>query len=264
MTRLRVAWFSTGRGPGSRALLQAAGAAIAQGLPVEIACVFCNRERGEDPHTDEFIRLVESLKLPLVTLSSAGFRRRHGGKLVRKGDPLPQWRLDFDDEVLRLLAPFGVEIGVLAGYMLIFGSRACAAMTLLNLHPAAPGGPIGIWQDVIWELIASRAERSGVTIFRAVPEVDTGPPLTYCTYALHDADSEPLWTEAATTSVEQLRSSTGEELPLFQEIRRRGAMREPPLILETLRALAEGRVNAQGGEPLDLMEMVDRQLATGA
>ena len=59
----------------------------------------------------------------------------------------------------------------------IFGPAACGAMTLLNLHPAAPGGPIGIWQDVIWQLIASRAERSGVTIFRAIPEVDTGPPL---------------------------------------------------------------------------------------
>src|SRR5438445_240155 len=116
-------------------MLRTAAGAIARGLPVEIGCVCCNREPGEDPNTDEFLRRLE---------------------------------------------PFDVHTGVLAGYMLIFGPAACGAMTLLNLHPAAPGGPIGIWQDVIWQLIASRAERSGVTIFRAIPEVDTGPPLTFC------------------------------------------------------------------------------------
>ncbi|MHB8576452.1 MAG: formyltransferase family protein, partial [Dehalococcoidia bacterium] len=197
MSALRIAWFSTGNGPGSRALLRAAAEETARGLPVEIACVFCNRERGEDANSDAFFALAESLGLPLLTLSSAAFRRRAGGTIVRKGDPLPQWRLDYDAAVLRLLAPFNVTIGVLAGYMLIFGGRACAAMTLLNLHPAAPGGPIGIWQDIIWELIAGGASQSGITIFRAVPEVDTGPPLSFCTYSLRGDGIDPLWAAAA-------------------------------------------------------------------
>ena len=46
-TMLRIGWFSTGRGEGSKALLRAAMDAIQKGdLKAEIAFVFCNRERG--------------------------------------------------------------------------------------------------------------------------------------------------------------------------------------------------------------------------
>lgn len=259
---LRIAWFSTGRGPGSRALLRAAAKAINRGLPVEIACVFCNRQRGEDANSDEFLSLAESYGLPLVTLSSARFRRTHAGPLVRKGDPLPAWRLAYDDEALRLLEPFAVGVGVLAGYMLIFGPRACEQLTLLNLHPAAPGGPIGIWQDVIWQLIDQHAQQSGITIFKAVPAVDTGPPLAYCTYPLRDDASAPLWAALEKASLPQLREEQGESLPLFVEIRRRGALREPPVVLETLRALAErGSPDALLAAPRDLTSAVEARLA---
>jgi phosphoribosylglycinamide formyltransferase 1 len=259
---LRIGWFSTGRGPGSRALLRTVAEAIAGGLPVEIACVFCNREPAEHEQTDEFFELVRSLDLPLVTLSSAVFRRRAGGRVLRKGEPLPRWRLDFDDQVLRQVAPYRFEIGLLAGYMLIFGPRACSSMHLLNLHPAAPGGPAGIWQDLIWQLIAGQAEQSGVTIFRAVPEVDTGPPVSFCTYSLRSGGIDSLWEEISGTSIDRLRASPGEELPLFKEIRRRGATREPHLIIETLRALDAGRATSMGSSaPLDLSATVDAIVA---
>ena len=261
---MKIGWFSTGRGPGSRALLHTVGDAIADGLHVEIAYVFCNREPGEDEQTDEFFRLVRSLGLPLVTLSSAAFRRRAGGKVVRKGDPLPQWRLDYDDQVLRLVAPLGASTGVLAGYMLIFGARACKQMRLLNLHPAAPGGPIGIWQDVVRQLIATRAGRSGITIFRAVPEVDTGPAVSFCTYSLRDPAIDPLWRQSADLSRDRLWSEHAEVLPLFQEIRRRGAVREPVLIVETLRAIAGGTASADGGTPIDLTGLVEAAIASAA
>jgi folate-dependent phosphoribosylglycinamide formyltransferase PurN len=241
-------------------LLRAAAEAIESGLPVEIACVFCNRERGEDPNSDEFLALADSFGFSVVGLSSARFRKAHGGPVARKGEPLPAWRLAYDDEALRLLAPFDFNVGVLAGYMLIFGPRACAALTLLNLHPAAPGGPIGIWQDVIWQLIEQRAERSGITIFKAEPAVDTGPPLAYCTYPLRDEAMQPLWRELDRTPLIQLREEQGEQLPLFAEIRRRGVLREPPLILETLSALASNGVEALLGHPLDLTPAVERRL----
>jgi phosphoribosylglycinamide formyltransferase 1 len=258
---LRIAWFSTGRGSGSRALLRAAAEAIDGGLPVEIACVYCNRERGEDANSDEYLSLAESYGLPTVTLSSARFRRAHGGPIVRKGDPLPAWRLAYDDEALRLLEPFAVSIGVPAGYMLIFGPRACERLTLLNLHPAAPGGPIGIWQDVIWQLIEQRAWQSGITIFKAEPDVDTGPPLAYCTYPLRDDASAPLWAAVQQATLPQLREEQGENLPLFAEIRRRGALREPPLLLETLRTLAErGSPDPLLAAPIDLTAAVEARL----
>ena len=43
-------------------------------------------------------------------------------------------------------------------------------------------------------------------------------------------------------SVEELRESAGEALPLFQAIREAGTARERLLVVETLRASAEGRV----------------------
>lgn len=258
--RLRVGWFSTGRGPGSRALFRAIGAAIDGGLPVELAYVFCSREPGEDEQTDQLFALVRERGVPLVTLSSAAFRKQAGGKLARKGEPLPQWRLDYDDAVLKLVEPYGATLGVLAGYMLIFGARACERLPLLNLHPAAPGGPIGIWQDVIWQLIAERAEHSGITIFRAIPEVDAGPPVAFCTYSLRGPEIDPLWAEVEGQPVEQLKAAVGEELPLFKEIRRRGAAREPILIVETLRAVAE-RGLPDPDEVLNLTAFVEARLS---
>ncbi|HZQ35814.1 MAG TPA: formyltransferase family protein [Dehalococcoidia bacterium] len=258
--RLRVGWFSTGRGPGSRALFRAICAAIDGGLAVDLAYVFCNREPGEDEQSDQLFALIRERDVPLVTLSSAAFRKRAGGKIARKGEPLPPWRLEYDDAVLELVEPHGATVGVLAGYMLIFGARACERLPLLNLHPAAPGGPIGIWQDVIWQLIAARAERSGITIFRAIPEVDAGPPVAFCTYPLHDPEIDPLWASVMGQSIAQLKAGAGEELPLFKEIRRRGAAREPILIVETLRAVAQHGLPAPE-QALDLSAFVDARLS---
>ena len=52
MRPLRVAWLTTGRGPGSFGALEYATEAISSGLPVEIAVVFVNRDRGEFEATD--------------------------------------------------------------------------------------------------------------------------------------------------------------------------------------------------------------------
>ena len=56
---LRVGWFTTARGAGSRAMFEAVRDAIADGsLDARFAFVFCNREPGEDPATDEFCASV--------------------------------------------------------------------------------------------------------------------------------------------------------------------------------------------------------------
>jgi folate-dependent phosphoribosylglycinamide formyltransferase PurN len=269
---LRLGWFATARGQTSQKLLAAAQNAIASGrLDAQIAVVFCNREPGEDPNTDAFLNQVRSYGLPLVCLSSRDFRRRRGGEVARKGAPLPEWRRDYDREVMRLLEPYAFDLGMLAGYMLIFTEEPAQRWDLLNLHPAAPGGPKGMWQDVIWELIRTRAETSGVMLHLATPELDEGPPVTYCIYPIRGADMEPLWNQVEGHSVEEIQASEGEGNALFQEIRRRGVAREIPLVVETLRAFADGRVrihdkqvvNASGEriEGYDLTEVIERKLS---
>lgn len=249
---LRLGWFATARGQTSRKLLSATQDAITSGdLDAEIAVVFCNREAGEDPNTDSFLEQVRAYGLPIVCLSSRDFRRARGEKPVRKGEPLPKWRADYDREVMRLLEPYTFDLGVLAGYMLIFTSEPSNRWDLLNLHPAAPGGPKGMWQDVIWELIATRAERTGVMLHLATPELDEGPPVTYCTYPIRGARFDRLWQAIEGTDLERLRESEGESNELFAEIRRHGVAREIPLVIETLKAFADGRVRISGKQVLD-------------
>lgn len=269
---LSLGWFSTGRGSTSRKLLAAANDEISLGrLDARIAVVFCNREPGEDENTDAFLEQARGYGIPLICLSSRDFRRRLGEKPVRKGESLPEWRREYDREVMRLLAPYPFELGVLAGYMLIFCEEAASRYNLLNLHPAAPGGPKGIWQDVIWQLIEERAERAGVMMHLATAELDEGPPVTYCTYSIRGPAFEHLWGAVEALTIEEIKRNEGESNALFLEIRRHGVAREIPLVIETLRAFADGRVRIEdkhvvdgAGRPIagyDLTDEIERAVA---
>src|SRR5207247_7181507 len=111
----------TWRGPCSRNLRAAVQDEIASGrLDAHIAGVFCNRYLGEDENTDLFLEQVRGNSAPLVSLSSREFRRRLGEKPVLKGDLLPEWRSEYDREAIRLFEPHPLDLGVLAGSMLIF------------------------------------------------------------------------------------------------------------------------------------------------
>ncbi len=240
---LRLAWFATARGQTSGKLLAAAQDGIASGsLDAEIAVVFCNRAPGEDPNTDSFLEQVQASDIPLVILSSRDFRKQAGGAVARKGGDLPEWRRAYDREVMRLLEPYPFDLGVLAGYMLIFCDEAAAKWDLLNLHPAAPGGPVGMWQDVVWELIGSGADRAGVMMHLATPDLDEGPVVTYCTYPIRGPGLDALWRDVECRTTDEAKAEKGEDLPLFKEIRRQGVLREVPLVIETLRAFADGRI----------------------
>ena len=247
---LRLGWFSTGNGPGSRNLLNAVLAEIRAGtLDVEIPVVFCNREYGEKEGSDRFIELVQSHRLELLTLSSATFRREHGGELSRPDAALPSWRHEFDAEVARRLAPYDFASGVLAGYMLVCTEELCERFTLLNLHPAAPGGPKGTWQEVIHNLIADYAPASGAMVHLATRALDEGPTVAYCTFSLRGYPIDAHW--AAERDEPSPDLPTLERTPLFREIRRQGAARELPLVVESIRAIAEGRLAVVGGRVVD-------------
>lgn len=244
---LNVGWFSTGRGEGSQKLLRAAVDAVGEGrLAAKIAFVFCNREPGQFEATDVFFEQVRGYGIPLVTLSDTRFRRERGGQVARFGQPLPPWRREYDCAVAEMLSGFDYDVGLLAGYMLIATPPLLESHPLLNLHPAAPGQPAGTWQDVTWQLIDQRVDHGGVRIHLVTPELDEGAIVTYCTYALRGATIDLLWRGVEHRAVAQIRDTEGEANPLFQEIRRRGAARELPLVVETLRALADGRLRLAG------------------
>lgn len=251
---LRLGWFSTGGGEGSQRqrLLTSIVELIQRAeMDAEIAFVFCNRERGEQDATDSFLKLADSYGIPCITYSSRQFRRDRGGALSERGQPLPPWRAEYDAEVAKLIAEHPFDVGILIGYMLIFTPEMAARYPFINLHPAEPGGPVGTWQQVIWELIGKRTKHSGVMVHLATDELDRGPVVSYCTHSLHGEALDSLWDGLGEARADELREKAGEEHPLFQEIRREGAAREVPVVIATLQALAQRRVRVEDRRVVD-------------
>jgi folate-dependent phosphoribosylglycinamide formyltransferase PurN len=168
------------------------------------------------------------------------------------------------------LEDFQSDLCVLAGYMLITSAKMCRRYNMVNLHPAAPGGPIGTWQEVIWQLIDSKAQKTGALMNLVTPELDKGPVVAYCTFPIGGEPFDKYWRE-----IEQLPSNSSEghdaRNSLFKLIRQHGLAREFPLIIATLNAFSQGQikitkekqvVNAQG-QPIkgyNLTSEIDAQV----
>ena len=246
---LNLGWFSTGRGPGSRALLSTVQEAITDGrIQARISFVFSNRAPGEAEGGDQFFALANFLGLTVVHHSSKAFRRQW------TGDPT-QWRTAYYKEVADLISPFSPNLCVLAGYMLIVSPGLCRNLPMINLHPAAPNGPDGTWQDVIWQLIEQRATHSGVKIHLVTEELDRGPTIAYCRYPIHSPAFDDLWRDAELASVDSLRQRYGEELPLFKAIRSEGVKRELPLLVETLATISRGELQITPDNPTPPLDL---------
>jgi phosphoribosylglycinamide formyltransferase-1 len=267
---VRIGWLSTGRDQAASNLLADVVARAQQDdVPLDVAAVFCDRERGESPDSDRFLDLVKRLDLPLVTLSSAASWKTARALAVNRN----AWRDEFHRGVMDLLMPYRLGVLVMAGYMLIASPAMCRRFAILNLHPALPDGPTGSWQKVIWELLEHEAEETGAMIHLATAQLDRGPVVAFTRLALRGADWDPLWAQfrekRTTMSVAEIAAAEGECEPLFAEIRRRGEIREIPLLYQTLCQFAQGRLNTAAGAvfaestrlPLDLTEPVEAEVA---
>ncbi len=247
----QLGWFSTGRGKGSRGLLKTVQDSIKRGeIEAEIAFVFCSREYGETEATDIFLKMVEDLHIPLVSFSYQKFKSRIAILNTGQQEALPSWRLDYDREVMARLQDFRPDLCVLAGYMLIVGKEMCRRYNMINLHPAAPGGPKGTWQEVIWQLTESEAQETGAMMHLVTPELDEGPPVTYCTFPIRGEPFDKYWEELHKLPPDSPERHS-EELPLFKLIRQHGMTRELPLIISTIKAFSQGRVKVVRGEVVD-------------
>ena len=249
----KIGWFSSGRDEAAQSLLKVVYDNIREGkLPnLEISFIFSNRTKGEDKESDSFLNLAEELGIPIASFSSRGFKpemRKKGFEAARKGDieSIEDWRNSYHKEVAKRIDEFGVDFIILAGYMLIIGKDLCQKYSMINLHPASPGGPKGTWQEVIWELIRQRAKETGAMMHLVTPKLDAGSPLTYCTFSIRGEKFDPLWEniekKLGRKTLEEIKKEEGEKEPLFKEIRKEGVRRELPLIVHTLKALSEEKI----------------------
>ena len=243
---LKLGWFSTGRGEGSRNLLSTTLEHVQSGyINADIQYVFCNREPGEFKGSDRFHSLVKASNVPLITLSSRRLVKERGASGFN------EVREAFDSEAIKLLDPFEIDLAVLAGYMLFTSELMCQKLSMINLHPAPPNGPVGSWREVIWELIEQKAPQGGVQIQLATMDWDRGPVITYCTFPLRGPLFDEGWELANSQSIDELRSCQGEEFQLFQQIRDESTKREIPLLIETLKALGDGELKVTDGRVVD-------------
>jgi len=225
----------------------------------KVAYVFLSREEGETRYGDLMIQKVRELKLPLITFSSLRYRPwlRKLGKWVEKslgGSFLTDfWRNLHDREVMKRLPP--TNLIVLLGYMWWFSPEMCRQKTAINLHPALPTGPKGTYREVIWQLIQERATETGAIMHLVTPELDRGPAIAFCRFPIKSGGLIPLWQEMERRlerePLEGIAEKEGENNPLFAAIRRNGVAREFPMVIETIRALAEGRIKIEGGKVVD-------------
>lgn len=263
-------WWTTGRDEAALALLRAAHQATQDGtVPSGLSYVFCSREPGESAPSDALLSEVAGYGLTTVTLSAARFEPG-----LRKADR-QAWREAYHREVLARVSGLSADLVVLAGYMWVVSVSVCKQLSLINLHPAAPGGPVGTWQEVIWRLLSDRARETGVMMHLVTAELDKGPPVTYCTFPIRGGPWEPLWAaleeKRADQGLEAVQSGEGEGEPLFGAIRLEGVRRELPLIVQTLRSFALGKIAVRNGalvdargknlaRPYDLTGAIERML----
>jgi len=244
---LNIGWFSTGRDEAARQLFQAVQESISKGdIAGKFSFVFSNREPGESVESDSFFELVHSYGIPLICLSHKKFKSVIANEAGTFNNVLASeakqsqenWRLKYDREVYSRIRTFTPDLCVLAGYMLIVGEELCRKYNMINLHPAPPGGPIGSWQEVIWELIQDKAEKAGAMIHLATPELDRGPVISYCLFSIRGKPFDPYW-------------HSGDKDTLFNLIRRHELAREFPLIISTIKALSHGEISIKDGEVID-------------
>lgn len=253
----KIGWFSTGRDPAARNLLKTVHDYISkQKLPAEISWIFCHRETGDAPLSEEykqremFFDLAASLNINVATFSHVKFfpeLRKRGlaeSATAEMASPsLQEWRDRFGREVVRVVNMMpSVDIIVMAGYMLIIGTPELEAFNIVNIHPALPWGPKGTWQEVIHKLIAEDASEQGIMVHLVTAELDRGPVISYTRFAIKGPDWSELWDQWRNEISPDSDLKTRELHPLFKKIRSEGEIRELPLLNGAIGELANGQI----------------------
>ncbi len=247
----RFGWWTTGRDRDAVNLFKVIYTSLKDGdIQAEMAYCFVSKEPSEGPYSDEIIKLAGEAGIPVVHLSALKYLPE-----LRARDK-EEWRDRYHEAVLEALKGFSVDLVVLAGYMWVVSPRVCKAFPIINLHPAAPSGPSGTWQEVIWKLIEQRATDTGVMMHLVTPELDKGPPVTFCRFKITgDEKWSRLWSQLEaderSMGLQGIKKAFGESYPLFARIREEGVKRELPLMVETLKAFGSGDIYIKEGRFFD-------------
>jgi phosphoribosylglycinamide formyltransferase-1 len=266
-------WWTTGRDQAALDLFETVYRATADGIvPGRISYVFSSKAPGEGAFSDAILERAERAGISVAHCSAARFEPE-----LRRRDR-ETWRTAYHRKVLEAVSGFPADVVVLAGYMWVVSPEVCEKLSIINLHPAAPGGPAGTWQEVIWQLLEQEARETGVMMHLVTPELDEGPAVTFCTFSIRGGSFDGLWKEfeeeRRDRGLEGIKEGKGESQSLFSAIRAEGVRRELPLIVQTLRSLALGEIAVRDGGlydragrplsgPYDLTDPIEESLRSG-
>lgn len=257
---MKIGIFSTFIEPAALELVRTVRDAVRTGeIPnTEISFIFSNREIGDNPTTDNILHALDIKTVPLVSFSAARFKpdMRKRARQQENVSLIKEWRNQFGKEILKRLPQ--TDIDLLLGDMYIWGDNLCAERNGINLHPALPNGPKGEWYKVIWQLIQDGAKETGVMMHKVTPELDRGPAVTFCRFPIRGYQFDDLWNQLPKDQEELSRDirqglleKEKTQRPLHRKIRKHGLTREFPLIIQTAKSFAEGRIRIQGDAILD-------------
>ena len=251
----KIGWFTSAKDEASFKLFEVVLNEIEKGfLPVKMAYVFIANSLNAIWAKKIYEKAV-SKNINTIFLDPYNFLPN-----LRK-EKKEEWRIKYHQAILEKL-PEEIDFGVLAGYMWITSDEFCEKLFLINLHPALPGGPKGSWQEVIWQLISARACETGVMMHKVTSLLDEGPPISFVRFSIRTEEFLPLWKEAEEILLKEhltgLKRKLGENCKLFKKIREEGVKRELPLIVLTIKLLAEGKETKKF--PLDLSSQIEKYL----
>lgn len=147
---MKIAIFASGNGSNFEAIAQAVEK---QDIQAEIAVLFCDQKSAF------VLERAAKYQVPTVSFSPKDFSSK----------------VDYENEIKRMMHEFDVELIVLAGYMRIVGLTLLEAFPkkIINLHPSLLPSFPGL--HGIQDAFDYGGKVSGITIHYIDEGVDTGP-----------------------------------------------------------------------------------------
>jgi folate-dependent phosphoribosylglycinamide formyltransferase PurN len=221
-------------------------------ISANLAYIFCSREYGENKNTDEYVNATEQyfrevgLDSEIIRFSAKKFKPDLKKKARKAKDTnlMDKIRDEYYEEAMDLLEEKGYSARktpvFMIGHMEIIPDNTVSKYTMINLHPATPPGPIGKWEDVMWENIEKRVKAVGGMIHIATKDMDRGPVLTYYEFPVSE-ECKNLWEvlDSRTESLQEIKEKEYKSNPLFKRVRLEQYIREGSLIAVTIKKLGD-------------------------
>jgi phosphoribosylglycinamide formyltransferase-1 len=228
---MKIGWFTTARGAGSLNLLNTMLQRLDTGdIRAELSFMYINREVKGNQNRARMIKMAEDRGACVDIFPSDSFRPD------LKEKDIAAWRDAYGAGMRERIAKHPMDLGVLAGYMLILDPETCRRYTIINLHPALPDTYKGTWEEIIGQVVDNGDERYGATVHLCTAELDRGDTIAFDSF-----------------DIDRFRSPGASREEIIRAVRAEGVRREALLLMEAIKAIVDGEVVIRDGQVVDVL-----------